>query len=148
MRVALVYDESISPSQRVVVRAAKLGQLLRGCGDELGVPTRLSLALKLSDDAVLHQLNLRFLGVDAPTDVLAFPGDSTCVGDIAISVERALAQAACDSRAGSEELRLLAVHGLLHCLGYDHVQPADARRMTQQTRRLLPEQEVAELVVH
>jgi probable rRNA maturation factor len=78
--------------------------------------------------------------------VLAFPGDGKGhVGDIAISVERALAQAP-DSPA--EELRLLAVHGLLHCCGYDHGDAEQAVKMTQITRKLLPDQNVPELVTH
>ena len=76
--------------------------------------------MRLTGDAELRDLNGRFLGVDAPTDVLAFPsGDPRRVGDLAISVERAVEQ----SPDGPAELRLLAVHGLLHCLGHDHRDP-------------------------
>ncbi|MBV9100256.1 MAG: rRNA maturation RNase YbeY [Candidatus Dormibacteraeota bacterium] len=106
--------------------------------------------MRLSDDAELRALNARFLGFDEPTDVLAFPGDDWAgagprrrarVGDIAISVERALRQG--DDPVA--ELRLLAVHGLLHCVGHDHADAAGARRMTAATRRLLPLQMVPEL---
>jgi probable rRNA maturation factor len=87
---------------------------------------------------------MRFLHVDAPTDVLAFPADDTGrVGDVAISVERALAQ---DGGDGAQELRLLAVHGLLHCLGHDHARAEDAAAMTAATRALLPGQPVPDLV--
>ncbi len=97
----------------------------------------------LTTDAELHALNRDFRGVDAPTDVLAFPGDDRGhTGDVAISVERALAQALGHPAA---ELRLLAVHGLLHCLGHDHAEPAEAGTMTDLTRRLLPDQEVPTL---
>jgi len=132
-----------------MVASAELGGLLRRAGDDLGVASRATLTLLLTDDVELRTLNGRFLGVDAPTDVLAFPagdalgtrGAGMRIGDIAISVQQAAAQ-------GSEpaaELRLLAVHGLLHCLGYDHAESADAARMTAVTRRLLPDQEVPEL---
>ena len=84
------------------------------------------------------------MGVDEPTDVLAFPsGEDGYVGDIAISVERAAAQSPV---AVADELRLLAVHGLLHCLGHDHDTASAARRMTEETRRLLPGRSVPELV--
>jgi rRNA maturation RNase YbeY len=74
--------------------------------------------------------------------VLAFPGDEASrVGDVAISVERALAQ----SRDGAAEMRLLAVHGLLHCLGHDHADRGPAARMTELTRMLLPGADVPEL---
>ena len=103
-----------------------------------------------TDDAELRALNKQFLDVDAPTDVLAFPGDDDAedgtrsvgrVGDIAISVERAQAQAA-DVVA---ELRLLAVHGLLHCLGHDHAGRDEAAAMTAATRELLPGEAVPDL---
>ena len=108
------------------------------------MPARDSLAVRLTDDAELRDLNARFRGTDAPTDVLAFPaGERGRVGDIAISVERAVVQA---TASGAEELRMLAVHGLLHCLGHDHARAADAARMTAATRTLLPGQEIPELV--
>jgi probable rRNA maturation factor len=101
------------------------------------------LVVRLTGDDVLRRLNAAFLDDDAPTDVLAFPADENGrVGDIAISVERALTQ----SEDGVAELRLLAVHGLLHCLGHDHAVTAQAAAMTAATRRLLPEQAVPELV--
>ena len=132
-----------------MVTSAELGSLLRRAGDDLGVAPRATLTVLLTDDAELRTLNSRFLGVDAPTDVLAFPaGDALAtravgvrIGDIAISVQRATAQAS----EPATELRLLAVHGLLHCLGHDHAGSADAARMTAVTRRLLPNQEVPEL---
>lgn len=144
MRVSLVYDENLDASQRSTIRRARLGALLRACGEQLQVPQRAQLALRLTDDAVLAVLNRDFAGVDAPTDVLAFPDDDPRVGDIAISVERAIAQ----SKDGVAELRLLAVHGLLHCLGHDHATQAEAARMTELTRRLLPGQDIPALVLH
>ena len=115
---------------------------MRRCGDALDVPARASLSVRLTDDAELNELNTRFAGVSAPTDVLAFPADEPGrVGDIAISVERAAAQA----QDPVFELRLLAVHGLLHCLGRDHDSRDDAAVMTALTRRLLPDQDVPDL---
>jgi len=132
-----------------MVASAELGGLLRRAGDDLGVASRATLTLLLTDDAELRTLNGRFLGVDAPTDVLAFPagdalgtrGVGLRIGDIAISVQQAAAQ----SSEPAAELRLLAVHGLLHCLGHDHAESADAARMTAVTRQLLPNQAVPDL---
>ena len=144
MRVSVIRDLSLTSRQRRVVAAARLGPLLRACGDHLDVGSRASLCVRLTGDAELRDLNGRFLGVDAPTDVLAFPaGDPGRVGDLAISVERAVEQ----SPDGPAELRLLAVHGLLHCLGHDHRDPEPAGRMTALTRALLPGAEVPELEV-
>jgi probable rRNA maturation factor len=143
MRVTLVRDPELGRDAVEAVRAAGLGPLLRRCGDELAVPARAALAVRLTGDVELRTLNRDFRGIDAPTDVLAFPGDTpTHIGDVAISVERALAQ----SSDGAAELRLLAVHGLLHCLGHDHAEPEQAAEMTAFTRRLLPDQDIPALV--
>jgi probable rRNA maturation factor len=142
MRVALARDPALTGRERRSAAAARLGPLLRECGDRLGVAERASLAVRLTRDAELQELNHRYLGVDSATDVLAFPGDEPQhVGDVAISVERALQQAA----DGVTELRLLAVHGLLHCLGHDHGDVEGAHRMTELTRLLLPGETLPEL---
>ena len=144
MRVTVIRDPSLTSRQRRVVAQARLGALLRACGDRLELGSRTSFCVRLTGDIELRDLNARFLGVDAPTDVIAFPSDDPGrVGDVAISVERAVAQ----SSDGAAELRLLAVHGLLHCLGHDHDEPGPAMRMTALTRTLLPGAEIPELEV-
>jgi probable rRNA maturation factor len=144
MRVSIRRAESTTLAvHRGVIRRAALGPLLRRCGEMLAVGPRVSLAIRLTDDEEMRELNLRFLGVDAPTDVIAFPADEPGrAGDIAISVERAVAQ---DDGDGAAELRLLAVHGLLHCLGHDHAGADDAAAMTAATRTLLTDQPVPDL---
>ena len=135
--------QALNARQRRIVAAAKLRDLLRRSGDALGLPARASVVVRVTDDSELQDLNLRFLDLDEPTDVLAFPSDEPGrIGDIAISVERAMEQAPSDASA---ELRVLAVHGLLHCLGHDHAEPAEAARMTAATARLLPDQVVPRL---
>ena len=142
MRVNVIRDPGLSPRLRRAAAEARLGALLRECGDQLDVPVRASLSVRLTDDAELQDLNARFLGIDAPTDVLAFPaGERARVGDVAISVERAVDQAP----DGVAEIRLLAVHGLLHCLGHDHALPEPAAAMTAATRMLLPGADVPDL---
>jgi probable rRNA maturation factor len=144
MRVTIRRAETVTlAAEREAIRHAQLGSLLRRCGDALAVGSRVSLAVRLTDDAELRALSARFLGSDAATDVLAFPSDEPDrAGDIAISVERALAQGGDD---GAAELQLLAVHGLLHCLGHDHAEAAQAAAMTAATRRLLPGHAVPDL---
>ena len=101
MRVGVRRAEGVAhAAQREAIRRAALGPLLRRCGDVLAVRSRASLAVLLTDDTDLRALNARFLGVDAPTDVLAFPaGEPSRIGDIAISVERAIAQDGGDGSA-------------------------------------------------
>jgi probable rRNA maturation factor len=147
MRVSIRRAESVTlAAHRGAIRRAQLGPLLRRSGDQLGVAPRASLVVRLTDDEELRALNAGFLGGDTPTDVLAFPADDRGrVGDIAISVERAVQQDQ-DRGDGAAELRLLAVHGLLHCLGHDHGEPTQAAAMTVATRALLPGQQVPDLV--
>src|SRR5512141_671466 len=87
------------------------------------------LSIILADDARLHELNLNYLGVDAPTDVLSFPASETdpetgarYLGDILISVPRAQEQADAAGHDLAGEVQLLVVHGVLHLLGYDHAE--------------------------
>ena len=94
------------------------------------------LSIILTDDARLHELNLNYLGVDAPTDVLSFPASETdpetgarYIGDILISLPRAESQAAAAGHALESEVQLLVVHGVLHLLGHDHAQAEDKARM-------------------
>jgi probable rRNA maturation factor len=94
------------------------------------------LSIILTNDARLQELNLNYLEVDAPTDVLSFPASETdpetgarYIGDILISVPRARAQAEAAGHPLEAEVQLLVVHGLLHLLGHDHARAADKARM-------------------
>lgn len=88
------------------------------------------LAVVVTDDDTLRELNRRHRGLDAPTDVLAFadearapfidaPGELRYLGDVVVSFHRAVAQAAEAGHDTQAELQLLVVHGVLHLLGYD-----------------------------
>lgn len=94
-------------------------------------PETTSLGVRLVDDEEMRQLNRRFRGRDAPTDVLSFPGGDTeegsYLGDVVISIPTARHQAQSRGHSTQRELRLLLIHGVLHCLGYDH--KADAGEM-------------------
>jgi probable rRNA maturation factor len=94
------------------------------------------LTIVLTDDAQMHELNRDYLGIDAPTDVLSFPASETdpenarrYLGDILISVQRANEQARAAGHALAAEVQLLAVHGTLHLLGYDHAEADEKARM-------------------
>jgi len=78
-----------------------------------------SVSIALVTDAAIRRLNRDFRGKDHPTDVLSFPCDPP-LGDIAISVPTARRQAREMGHPLRIELRVLALHGLLHLLGYDH----------------------------
>lgn len=98
-----------------------------------------ALSVLLTDDDQLQQLNHDFRGIDKPTDVLSFAADKLppeveeeedpYLGDIAISVPMAKRQAKAGGHAFKDELLLLAVHGTLHLLGYDHEELAEQKVM-------------------
>jgi len=94
------------------------------------------MTIVLTDDAQLHELNREYLGVDAPTDVLSFPASetdpetgTTYLGDILISIPRAMQQAQAAGHPLEAEVQLLVVHGTLHLLGYDHAEVQEKDRM-------------------
>jgi probable rRNA maturation factor len=104
-------------------------------------------------DEVLAGLNQKFRGIKEPTDVLSFaaqeaapgfvsaPEAATYLGDILIAVPYSRRQAAELGRDLVDELRLLAVHGALHLLGYDHSEPEDENQMwalQEEILRMLP----------
>jgi probable rRNA maturation factor len=102
------------------VSPARLRRVLRGAAAALGVRGEVSLVL--AGDRLLHRLNRDYRKKDRPTDVLSFPGEGgeAGLGDIVISVERAERNARDLGRTLGQELDVLALHGFLHVLGYDH----------------------------
>ena len=74
----------------------------------------------IADDRELRRLNRQFRGADYATDVLSFPGEGAAAGEMAISVERAAAQAREYGHSRLDEIRILMLHGALHLLGMDH----------------------------
>jgi probable rRNA maturation factor len=79
-----------------------------------------SVTCLIADDRELRELNRRFLRKDFPTDVLSFPPANGEPGELAISLDRAAAQAAAFDHSIEDELRILMLHGLLHLAGMDH----------------------------
>jgi len=129
---------------------AKLETVLQILGETEGVEAG-EVALSFVDDAAIHQLNRDYRGVDKPTDVLSFAmqedgeGEPDIVfevesedeeeplpnmlGDIIISVPRAIAQSEDYGHSVERELGFLFAHGFLHLLGYDHQDEAAERIM-------------------
>jgi len=102
------------------------------------------LSIILTSDARLRELNLNYLGVDAPTDVLSFPASETdpetgarYIGDILISIPRARAQAEAAGHPLESEVQLLVVHGVLHLLGHDHAEAKEKARMWKAQAEIL-----------
>lgn len=91
----------------------------------------------IADDGELRRLNREFLRHDYATDVLSFPTASGhgSLGDIAISAERAAAQAKDFGHTTIDEIRILMLHGLLHLTGLDHEQDRGEMRRAEDAWR-------------
>lgn len=92
-----------------------------------------TVAVRIADDAELRDLNRGFADEDHATDVLSFEGTAGHLGDIAISWPAVLRQAADYGHPAETELAVLCVHGLLHLLGWDHVEAGERREMWRLT---------------
>ncbi len=122
---------------------AVAGALLR----QEGAPGQVTVVI--TDDEGIQGLNRDFLGIDAPTDVLAFsfledsgpfiaaPEAGGYLGDVIVSYPRAVAQAGELGHPVEEELHLLVVHGLLHLLGYDHADEEGQAEMWARQEQIL-----------
>jgi probable rRNA maturation factor len=84
-----------------------------------------TLTVVLTDEAGICDYNLRYAGIDQPTDVLSFPGGETLTG------------ASTGRHALFDEVSLLTVHGVLHLLGYDHDDEESRERMWTVQERIL-----------
>jgi probable rRNA maturation factor len=102
------------------------------------------VSLCLADDAMLRVLNLRWRGIDKPTNVLSFPSappgrseDATTLGDIALAYETLAREAEDLGVPLADHYRHLLAHGFLHLVGYDHETDAEAERMEALETRIL-----------
>lgn len=122
--------------ERVIATAAEQESLASG-----------EVSILLVDDREIQRYNARYRGVDQPTDVLSFSmleGESLpsqeipqLLGDILISMPRAVSQAAEFGHSLERELGFLVVHGFLHLLGYDHDTPEAEQEMFARQERVL-----------
>jgi rRNA maturation RNase YbeY len=127
-------------------RRVRDGGLARWLAAVAPARARGGVAIALVSDGTSRSLNRRFRRTDRATDVLAFPAEASepapprsaerDLGDIAIATGVARRQAREAGHSYEAELRVLALHGLLHLLGYDHHEPKDAARMAREERRL------------
>jgi probable rRNA maturation factor len=102
----------------------------------------------LVDNVKIREINREYRGVDRETDVISFalndfevtfPWEREELGDIYISVEKALEQSREYGHSFDRELVYLAVHGLLHLLGYDHLEEAEKKEMRQEEEKIMAE---------
>lgn len=152
------WDEAV-PGWRAVLAAAgeAVTPILRERLAEAGVLAPVEVAVMLSDDAAVRELNRDWRDADKPTNVLSFaawwdddcppppaPGLPVMLGDVVFARETVVAEAARDGIPAAHHLAHLAIHGLLHLLGYDHQEPDEAEEMETLEIRLLAAQGIAD----
>lgn len=116
---------------------------------EMHVADGAELAILFVDEPAMEQLHIQWMDEPGPTDVLSFPMDELrpgtaaeptpagLLGDIVVCPTVAAAQAHKAGHTAEEEMLLLTTHGILHLLGYDHVEPEEEKEMFALQRRLL-----------
>lgn len=112
-------------------------------------PAAAVVDITLADDAAQRALNRTWRGKDASTNVLAFPaldpavpvpkGAPVLLGDVVLAFETVVREAAEQEKSFKDHLRHLVVHGVLHLLGYDHTEAAEAAAMEAREIAILAE---------
>jgi len=140
----------LCPLAGTLARGAAELALARGT-TALGLAWRgaVELGITLGDAANQQQLNRDYRGLDAPTNVLAFPvwepgtrlppGAPVLLGDIALALETVAQEATEQEKPIGDHLVHLTVHGVLHLLGYDHLTQVEATAMESLERSILAE---------
>ena len=137
------------------------GRVVQQCLDYEDCPYEASVNVLLMDNPSIRQMNAQFRGIDRETDVLSFPvvdyptpGDFSeaerflsdsfhpetgelLLGDIVISGDRMLEQAERFGHSPMREFAFLIAHSMLHLMGYDHMNPDEARVMEQKQEEIL-----------
>ena len=104
------------------------------------------ISLTFVDVTEMEELHIKWMDEPGPTDVLSFPmdmpesvGEAATLGDIVICPSVAAQQAASAGHSVNHEIFILAAHGLLHILGYDHANVADEKVMFDLQEKLVKE---------
>lgn len=113
------------------------------------IKKNVEVSFTLTDNKIIHELNMKHRGIDRPTDVLSFPlidfntekiediSGTIYLGDIIISIEKALSQAEEYGHSIERELGFLTAHSMLHLLGYDHMVPEEEKVMFKKQEEIL-----------
>ncbi len=116
---------------------------LAALGDD--IPDPAELAITLTGDEAIRELNRRWRGKDKATNVLSFPTPDLPegadapqpLGDIIVAFETLSAEALAEGKAPAHHLVHLVVHGTLHLMGYDHIDDTEAEEMEALERNIL-----------
>lgn len=137
MKVTIYNRQKVQEIPRETVKLIE--KAVKSCVKSEGFPYKCEVVITLTDNDAIREINREYRNIDRPTDVLSFPvleyvnGEpeilpadidpdtkTVSLGDIIISVEKAQEQAESFGHSPEREFAFLAVHGMLHLLGYDH----------------------------
>lgn len=129
--------QDIPDAEETVIRAARAAFASHGTQ-----AAETELAVLLTGDDALHEMNRRWRGKDMPTNVLSFPADDVAramghLGDIALSCDTLAREAAADAKPLTHHMQHLVIHGVLHLLGFDHMTETQADAMEALERAIL-----------
>jgi probable rRNA maturation factor len=110
----------VNRQRRHLIKTERIRAVLQGAAAAMNVNGELTIVF--AGDSLLQRLNRDYRFKDKPTDVLSFEGQGgeMGLGDVVISVETARGNAVRFGRTLDQELEILALHGFLHAVGYDH----------------------------
>lgn len=128
MNIELSNESGIPVDEASLISVSEFAML------RMGLHQDCDLAISVVDESRMSELHEEWMDLKGPTDVLSFPMDELVphspepgiVGDIVLCPQFALAQAKNGLQA---ELQLLTIHGILHCLGFDHVEEVEEKAM-------------------
>lgn len=126
------YLDSLDLKAKKIVK-----KILKTINKEFKIKTKHIVSFIVIDDAGIHEINKQYRNIDAPTDVISFAGidaedDRSLpyeLGDIFINKDRVISQAAEYGHTEVREFAFLVTHGMLHLLGYDHINEEDEKVM-------------------
>ncbi|HMM14048.1 MAG TPA: rRNA maturation RNase YbeY [Parvibaculum sp.] len=144
-----------APAEGWVRRAAEHAYVVAGPSQGA------ELCIVLADDAFVRNLNRTYRGIDKPTNVLSFPmsampvaaggepmwageGQMLLLGDVVLAQETIAREAAEQAKSFGDHLSHLVVHGILHLLGHDHEEDAEAEEMEALERDILEDLGIAD----
>ncbi len=139
------YFEVINSNKELVEETEQMKDFIKYCVKKLKLKNVIFNVIIVSNKKI-HEINKKYRKIDKPTDVISFALEDSkenftpkirMLGDIYISYEKVKSQALEYNHSLVRELCFLAIHGLLHLLGYDHMKKEDEIRMFELQKELL-----------
>lgn len=126
------YVDSLNVDAKKIIKS-----ITKAINKEFNIKSKHIVSFIITNDTGIHDINKTYRNIDAPTDVISFAGidaeeDRTLpfeLGDIFINKDRVFSQANDYGHSEKREFAFLVTHGMLHLLGYDHMNDEDEKEM-------------------